>query len=191
MVRRRRPRQIRFSDGRLGDAVGDGGCRISPSLCPERTTHAPAQQPSLRQRLLHQGAHSAERPTCSQIGAGGADHAWWGPSGGHADGSTGCSNHLILSGSTWPGDGGGHGRLVNGLSPDRSGYADTLLLCAQQLYAFADQFRGKYSDCITDARNFYNSWSGFNDELVWGAIWLYRATNDPAYLTRPRPTTPT
>ena len=47
--------------------------------------------------------------------------------------------------------------------PTDPGYADTLLMHAQQLYAFADQFRGKYSDCITDARNFYNSWSGFND----------------------------
>ena len=24
--------------------------------------------------------------------------------------------------------------------------------------------------------SFYNSWSGYNDELVWGAIWLSRAT---------------
>ena len=61
-------------------------------------------------------------------------------------------------------------------------YANTLLTHARQLYSFADTFRGKYSDCITDAAAFYNSWSGFNDELVWGAIWLYRATNEPAFL---------
>jgi hypothetical protein len=63
-------------------------------------------------------------------------------------------------------------------------YADTLLQHARQLYDFADNFRGKYSSCITDAANFYNSWSGFNDELVWGAIWLYRATNEVAYLNK-------
>ena len=55
---------------------------------------------------------------------------------------------------------------------------NTLLTHARQLYTFADTFRGKYSDCITDAASFYQSWSGFNDELVWGAIWLYRATNE-------------
>ena len=30
--------------------------------------------------------------------------------------------------------------------------------------------------------NFYNSWSGYEDELVWGAAWLYRATGDAYYL---------
>ena len=63
-------------------------------------------------------------------------------------------------------------------------YANTLLSHARQLYSFADTFRGKYSDCITDAASFYNSWSGFNDELVWGAIWLYRATNEQAFLDK-------
>ena len=28
------------------------------------------------------------------------------------------------------------------------------------------------------------SWSGFNDELVWGAAWLHKATGDSAYLTK-------
>jgi endoglucanase len=31
---------------------------------------------------------------------------------------------------------------------------------------------------------FYNSWSGYNDELVWGAIWMYRATNETAFLDK-------
>jgi endoglucanase len=64
------------------------------------------------------------------------------------------------------------------------GYASTLLTHARQLYTFADTFRGKYSDCITDANGYYRSFSGFNDELVWGAIWLYRATGDAAYLAK-------
>ena len=54
----------------------------------------------------------------------------------------------------------------------------------EQLYTFADTSRGKYSDCITDASGFYNSWSGYNDELVWGAIWLYRATNEQPFLDK-------
>ena len=30
--------------------------------------------------------------------------------------------------------------------------------------------------------NDYRSYSGFNDELVWAATWLYRATNNVTYL---------
>jgi len=55
-------------------------------------------------------------------------------------------------------------------------YSATLLTHARQLYTFADTVRRKYSDCVPVIASFYNSWSGFNDELVWGAIWLYRAT---------------
>jgi chitodextrinase len=55
-------------------------------------------------------------------------------------------------------------------------YANTLLGHGRQLYTFADQVRRKYSDCIPVITNFYNSWSGYNDELVWGAIWMSRAT---------------
>jgi hypothetical protein len=53
---------------------------------------------------------------------------------------------------------------------------------AKELYDFADKHRKKYSDSITDAAGYYNSWSGFNDELVWAATWLYRATGDGGYL---------
>jgi endoglucanase len=34
-------------------------------------------------------------------------------------------------------------------------YSDTLLTSAEQLFDFANRFRGKYSDSITDARNYY------------------------------------
>ena len=63
-------------------------------------------------------------------------------------------------------------------------YAAELIQHAEELYAFADQYRGKYSDSITDASNFYNSWGGYNDELVWGAIWLYKATGKQEYLDK-------
>lgn len=62
-------------------------------------------------------------------------------------------------------------------------YSATLLLHAEQLYQFGNTYRGKYSDAITDASGYYNSWSGYQDELVWGGIWLYRATNNITYLT--------
>ncbi len=63
-------------------------------------------------------------------------------------------------------------------------YANLLLQNAIQLYNFADQYRGKYSDRIPEVQNYYNSHSGFNDELAWGATWLYKATGNTAYLTK-------
>ncbi len=55
-------------------------------------------------------------------------------------------------------------------------YASILLNHATTMYDFANQFRGDYTTAIP-AREFYNSWSGYGDELGWAAAWLYRATN--------------
>ena len=30
--------------------------------------------------------------------------------------------------------------------------------------------------------NFFRSWNGYNDELVWAALWLHKATGDSSYL---------
>ncbi|XP_078367250.1 endoglucanase A-like [Oculina patagonica] len=63
-------------------------------------------------------------------------------------------------------------------------YAAKLLKHAKELYEFADKYRGKYSDSIPNADSFYRSFSGYKDELAWGAAWLYRATKDGSYLTK-------
>lgn len=57
-------------------------------------------------------------------------------------------------------------------------YADLLVDKAEKLFDFADQYRGKYSDCLKQVTPFYNSHSGKDDELVWGAAWLHRAKLD-------------
>lgn len=54
-------------------------------------------------------------------------------------------------------------------------YADLLVQKAERLYDFADRYRGVYSDCLTKAVPFYKSFSGYQDELTWGAIWLHKA----------------
>lgn len=63
-------------------------------------------------------------------------------------------------------------------------YADQLLDNAKQLYTFADTYRGRYSDSIPEVQPYYNSWSGYGDELAWGAAWLYRATGEQQYLSQ-------
>lgn len=60
-------------------------------------------------------------------------------------------------------------------------YADLLVQKAESLYDFADRYRGKYSDCLTEAVPFYTSNNGNQDELVWGAIWLHKAKQAQNY----------
>ncbi len=63
-------------------------------------------------------------------------------------------------------------------------YADKLLKNAKQLFEFAETYKGKYSDSVSAVNPFYTSWSGYEDELILGAAWLYRATGDAKYLTK-------
>lgn len=63
-------------------------------------------------------------------------------------------------------------------------YADKLLKHARELFNFADTYRGKYSESVPDAASFYNSYSGYFDELAWGAAWMHKATGEKAYLDK-------
>lgn len=130
-------------------------------------------------------AHTAPNELYGQIGAGAADHAWWGPAEVMQMARPSFRITTSCPGSDLAGETAAALAAASiAFRPSDPTYANTLLTHARQLYSFADNFRGKYSDCITDAASFYNSWSGFNDELVWGAIWLYRATNEADFLTK-------
>ncbi|GJP29464.1 hypothetical protein CLOM_g16738 [Closterium sp. NIES-68] len=61
-------------------------------------------------------------------------------------------------------------------------YSKSLLTHARQLFNFAKRYPKKYTDSIPSASAFYNSYSGYNDELLWAAAWLYRATREARYL---------
>ncbi|KAK4354567.1 hypothetical protein RND71_026761 [Anisodus tanguticus] len=61
-------------------------------------------------------------------------------------------------------------------------YAKELLTHAYQLFEFADKYRGKYDSSITVAQKYYRSVSGYADELLWAAAWLYKASNKQYYL---------
>lgn len=62
-----------------------------------------------------------------------------------------------------------------------SAYSSSLLKHAQQLFTFADKHRGSYSVNIPKVHTYYNS-TGYGDELLWAASWLYHATRDQTYL---------
>ncbi|KAK6158379.1 hypothetical protein DH2020_005693 [Rehmannia glutinosa] len=61
-------------------------------------------------------------------------------------------------------------------------YSAELLKHAYQLFDFADKYRGKYDSSITIAQKYYRSVSGYADELLWAAAWLYKASNNQYYL---------
>ena len=68
-------------------------------------------------------------------------------------------------------------------------YSATLLRHAIELYNFGDAFRGKYTDKKDKgggeipADGTYSS-GGYEDELSWGALWLYRATGEQKWLDK-------
>nr|GMC85663.1 endoglucanase 11 [Ipomoea batatas] len=61
-------------------------------------------------------------------------------------------------------------------------YSHLLLHHAQQLFEFGEKYRGKYDSSVGVAKNYYASLSGYGDELLWAAMWLYRATDNEEYL---------
>ena len=65
-----------------------------------------------------------------------------------------------------------------------SSYSAKLLAEAITLYAFADIHRGSYTNSIVAAKGYYDSFNGYQDELMWGAIWLYKATREKKYLEK-------
>ncbi|KAL2928197.1 Endoglucanase 24 [Bienertia sinuspersici] len=65
------------------------------------------------------------------------------------------------------------------------GYSETLLRNAITTFKFADNYRGAYSDNANVRGGvcpFYCDFDGYQDELLWGAAWLRRATKDSTYL---------
>ncbi|PIN07228.1 Cellulase [Handroanthus impetiginosus] len=63
-------------------------------------------------------------------------------------------------------------------------YSNRLLKTAMNVFDFADRYKGSYSDSLGSVVcPFYCSYSGYHDELLWGASWLHRASGDSSYLS--------
>jgi endoglucanase len=130
-------------------------------------------------------AHSAPNVFWGQVGRGDLDHTFWGAPEVMPTPRPSYKIDAQHPGSDLAGQAAAAlAAIAMAFQPTDPAYATMLLTHAEQLYSFADTYRGKYSDSITDAASYYNSYSGYHDELVWGAIWLYRATGKTAYLTK-------
>ncbi|EGC36908.1 hypothetical protein DICPUDRAFT_87197 [Dictyostelium purpureum] len=130
-------------------------------------------------------AHIEPNTFCGQVGEANADHAYWGP-----------PELMTMDRPTYVIDTNSPGTelaleasaalavcsiIMTDIDSD---YAAKCLQHSKDLNSFGDNYRGVYSNSIPDAQNFYNSFSGYNDELVWGNLWLYKATNDKTYLEK-------
>lgn len=62
-------------------------------------------------------------------------------------------------------------------------YSSKLLQAAIEVFNFADRYRGSYSDSLNSVVcPFYCSYSGYHDELLWGASWIYKASGTSSYI---------
>ena len=130
-------------------------------------------------------AHTGPYEFYGQVGNGHLDHAWWGPAEVMQMERPAYKIDVSCPGSDLAGETAAAMAASSIIFRDTDpNYADTLLEHARQLYDFADKYRGAYSDCITNAADFYRSWSGYQDELTWGAVWLYLATGEQDYLDK-------
>ncbi|XP_048446784.1 endoglucanase 4-like isoform X3 [Pyrus x bretschneideri] len=62
------------------------------------------------------------------------------------------------------------------------GYSARLLKRAKMVFDFADKYQGSYNDSLGQwVCPFYCDFSGYEDELIWGAAWLFKATKQSNY----------
>jgi hypothetical protein len=110
-----------------------------------------------------------------QIGDGGNDHAYWGPVESIEEMMTrpsySCNASCLLADTA--------ATLALGYLVFNN---STYLTHAKSLFSTADSVQS--DDSYTQANGFYDSFSGYWDDLMWAATWLYIATGDSSYLTK-------
>ncbi|CAL1533203.1 unnamed protein product [Lymnaea stagnalis] len=127
--------------------------------------------------------HTKPNELYVQVGDGGADHSYWGPPElmtmarpaykiTESKPGTDVAMETAAAFAT--------GSLV--FKEKNPAYSATLLQHAKQLWEFGNNHRGIYSDSVQAAAAYYRSYN-ISDELAWGSLWLYQATNEAKYLT--------
>jgi len=134
-------------------------------------------------------AHPEPNVYCGQVGQGSASHAYWLPA--EVFPTTYDPQVWWLTtenpGSEPPAEAAAFLAATSMLLADDDPiHAATLLTHAVQLHTFADTYQLAYHETITDVSSFYRSWSGYQDELCWSALWLYRATGETPWLDKAR-----
>ncbi len=118
-----------------------------------------------------------------QVGDGNADHAWWGAAEVMQMNRPSYKVDKNSPGSTAAGEAAAALAACAAVFKDTNrAYSEKCLTHAKQLYSFAETTKSDAG--YTAANSFYNSWSGFYDELAWAAMWLNIATGDSSYINK-------
>lgn len=118
-----------------------------------------------------------------QVGDGGQDHSWWGPPEVMQMKRPSYKVDIKNPGSTVTAETAASLASAALIFKDSdSEYSQKCLSHAKELFEFADKTRSDSG--YKAASGFYDSHSGFWDELSWAATWLYMATGDQKYLDK-------
>jgi len=126
--------------------------------------------------------HTGKNELYAQVGRGTTDHGYWYPPEYIQYDHPSYKVTASSPGSEVAGDTASFLAATSILFKDEDpSYSKKCLQHATEIYDFADTYRGDYTGSIPDVSGFYSTWSGYNDELAFGALWLYRATGDESY----------
>jgi endoglucanase len=129
-------------------------------------------------------AHVSERVFYAQVGDPRSDHSFWGPPEAMKMKRPAFKIDAENPGSEIAGEAAAALAAASILFREEdSAYSQNLLTHAKALFDFANRHRGNYVDTIPAAWGYYHS-SGYQDELVWSALWLYKATGNSDYLCK-------
>lgn len=127
--------------------------------------------------------HPSDNVYYYQVGSGSADHAWWGAAEVMQMARPSYKVDKNSPGSTVAGEAAAALAACAVVFKDTDkAYSEKCLSHAKQLYNFAETTKSDAG--YTAANGFYNSWSGFYDELTWAAVWLNIATGEGSYLSK-------
>lgn len=118
-----------------------------------------------------------------QVGDGNKDHSWWGAAEVMQMERPSFKVDLSSGGSTVAAEAAASLAACAAVFADVDAqYSAKCLKHAKELYSYAETV--KSDSGYTAANGFYNSWSGFYDELTWAAMWLYNATGESGWLDK-------
>ena len=124
--------------------------------------------------------HTGKEEFYYQVGNGSIDHSWWGPCEVMTMDRPAYKVDAQNPGSTVVGEAAAAlaaGAVI--FETEDKAYSEKCLKEAKELYAFAAKYESDAG--YTEANGFYNSYSGFYDELSYAATWLYVATGEDTY----------
>lgn len=117
-----------------------------------------------------------------QVGDGNLDHAFWGPAEAMMMRRPAFKIDEQNPGSDLAAETAASLSAMSlAIRDENPNLANEMVDHAKALFSFAQDNPGRYHESITNAQNFYRSFS-FDDEIMWGALWLYRATGEQSYL---------